>query len=322
MKKRRDFMTIILAIGAVFAVGTLGVSTFAWYQATIEAQIITSPATTGAIVTASSEILEIAPITVKGDTSNSASMDSDSQHIAMTDIRRLTDVSGNATRDKSLRAIAPVSLFKPVFVKNYASLNDAKAGYADIYDVSEQTTIFSGLTTGSAYPYVRFGFRVRNLSPVSHNLTPTYTLTESTGMHLARVSICQITVPSFVTAPSDVSNVERTYWTEKNYLDTEGENVEPVCYDSSNQEIEHYQIVDGEFTGATFNSYLGETKTANNASSGYTPVTPLASLAATGDANHGDYAFFSITIWIEGQDADAWSATGISDTINFSMNLV
>ena len=312
--------TIVLAAGAVAATGT-----FAWFTAA-------SPSIEGRSGTATLSCLApeqqyaITKITVKGDTTagftpsyvHQDSTDNVGNYeMTLTGNRPLTDVSGASSSNGN----APVTLFKPVFASNYTSSN-VNDGYATIYDVSDQTTSFSSLATGDAYPFVRFGFKIQNITGGSKGVYPSYQLTESSGMHIARVSVCLMTVASANKGGTDFSSYAHSTWTEKAYLDTEGESIRPVAAASSDPGYSFSADGAGSLSvvGDTYETYLGASKTATNASSPTaTPVSPIVTLDAKNGTN--DYAFFVVTIWAEGQDPDAWEVGNVSDDIVFSMSI-
>lgn len=313
---------LVLAAGAVTATGT-----FAWYTST-RAGITTNVTGASASVTTPPQQYAITKVTVMGDTSTgispaytaqSSSDNVGNYEMSLTDNRPLTDVSGDAAGN------SPVTLFKPVFASNYTSANVGD-GYATIFDVSDQTTAFSALSTGNAYPYVRFGFRLQNITTGSKGVFPSYQLTES-ARNVARVSVCTIAVAEGDKNNASIASYAHSTWTERAYLDTEGETINPVSsatagsgegsagYSFSADGVGSVYVV-----GNPYSTYLGSSKAATNASSATAlPVSPIVTLNAKNTA--GDCAFFVVTIWVEGQDPDAWTVGDVSDDIVFTMSI-
>ena len=326
-KKKSLFLTISIAVISTVAIA--GSVTFAWFQANAQVSIQTNSSSATITVSEPEQSLKITKITVKGDTTTEltpsvTSSDKGAYQISLTDDRRLTDVSGDASfLSDGTTPVDPVSLFKPVFASNYNTSN-VNNGYATIFDVSDKTTSFSSLSTGDAYPYVRFGFKIQNITNASKAVYPMYRLTESTGMHIARVSVCKLTT-SYTSNQTDFTSVEHSDWVEKAYLGTEAEAVTPICEASDDpgytfliSQSNGSNIV--SISGDTFSTYLGASKTTVDASSTYAPNSPIVTLAANGQSN--DSAFFAVTIWVEGQDPDCWSDSTITNNISFSIDMI
>ena len=325
MKRHKSTLTATVVV-AICSVAIAGSVSFAWFSATADVHIAASSSSANVTVSAPDQDLKITKITVLGDTTTgltptTTSHDGNAYQIELTDTRKLTDVSGDANfQSDGTTPVTPVSLFKPVFATNYTS-SAVGSGYSTIFDVSERTTSFSSLTTGEAYPYVRFGFKIQNISASSKSVYATYTLTESVGMHVARASVCQLTT-SYTPVQTDFSSVARTSWVEKAYLATEAEAVVPVASATANPGYTF--SVDSstgsvDVVGNTFSTYLGASKTSVDASSGYSPASSVVTLGAANSAT--DSAFFAVTLWVEGQDPDCWSNSAVSDSISIEVSM-
>lgn len=325
MRRHKSTLTATVVV-AICSVAIAGSVSFAWFQANADVRISASSSSASVTVSAPDQDLKITKITVLGDTTTglipaTTAHEGKVYEIALTDTRKLTDVSGNASfLSNGTTPVTPVSLFKPVFATNYAS-SAVNSGYATIFDVSERTSSFSSLTTGEAYPYVRFGFKIQNISTSSKSVYATYKLTESVGMHVARASICQLTT-SYTPSQTDFSSIARTSWVEKAYLGTESQAVVPVASASSDPGYT-FSVDSGtgnvSVVGNAFGTYLGYSKTCVDASSGYSPASSVVTLGAADSAT--DSAFFAVTLWVEGQDPDCWSNTAVSDSISIEVSM-
>lgn len=326
MIKRKAFVGTAMAI-AVSTLAIIGSVSFAWFQANAAVSIQANNSSAEITVAAPDQMLKITKISVIGDTTSGitpvyTANEGKNYEISLTDTRKLTDVSGDATYESDgSTEVTPVSLFKPVFASNYEA-SVVNAGYATIFDVSDSTDTFSTLATGDAYPFVRFGFKIQNITASSKAVYPIYTMSESSGMHIARASVCMLDT-TYTANQTDFTSVTREDWEEIAYLATEAEAVTPICLETDGPGYSFSVDASANSVGvigSTFSAYLGASKTSVDASSGYAPTaSPIVTLGAANSAT--DSAFFAVTIWVEGQDPDCWSASEISDEIAFRVEM-
>lgn len=308
---------IVLAAASCLTLGAFAVgitNTFAWYQST-SAPAINASTTSASIAAVGPELmLRVTQINPWGYTTGSATnTPSGTLGFSISDNRALTDVSGLGS-----------SLYKATFREVYApgSINN---GYANVVDVSSKTDYFTNANGSYAhsFAYVRFGFKVQNISDsVSLNIRAHAQLSESfsditrtgdsssssaRGKGVARVQIAEITGAN----DSTCQTITGSSWTERAYLDYDGDSIKPIARTLSYTEEEI-----AASTASTFSSCLAASnKTATDVSDS-TEITIKSSLAASTSA------YFAVTIWIEGQDPDCQvNSTSIQDTIGLNLNV-
>lgn len=311
MKKDRIVLGALscVTLGA-FTVGIT--NTFAWYQASTPS--VSVAATSASISVAQPELmLQVTQINPWGYTTDSATnTPNGTAGFSITDSRALTDVSGVGS-----------SLYKATFREVY-SPGTINSGYANVVDVSNKTDYFSN-ANGSyahAYAYVRFGFKVVNTSTSSADVRAYARLTESlsditrsassssseaTGKGVARVQIAEITGAN----DSTCQTITGSSWTERAYLDYDGDSIKPIVRTLSYTEE---QIAAS--TASTFSTCLAASYKAATDVSDSTVITIKSSLAASASA------YFAVTIWVEGQDPDCKvTSTSVQDTIGLTLNI-